>query len=1156
MLLGPGCCHHQSIWRSGWRLDRVPQALARHGVGSACVAKRAKKSLDGGTYGGSGGGPGGKSAGAGSRRKGVAPSAGDGGLPLADTRHPSAKRKNNPPAALAAEGTVRVMPKVEYAYNPHLPPVLRFDQHGGREGGPDALPELIAAAGKRPLTADEQRLLAEHLRKHEPWLEWTGKRERPSFAVDPVALHIHERISAQAILKVAARQDVNKSLFADPEHEYHEAVQFYKHDIDWSNRLILGDSLQVMSSLARREDLAGKVQMIYMDPPYGIKFASNFQPEVGKRDVKDKQEDLTREPEMVRAYRDTWHLGIHSYLSYLRDRLVVAKELLADTGSIFMQISDENLHRVRDVLDEVFGADNAVSVITIRKTTSEGRNYLGATADYLIWYARDITRTKYRTVYLRRSDESDSRYDQALDADGQVRTVQDAESEAARVGEWPLVFRMDNITSSRPSGEGDVKEYVLHGRLCDPGSGTFKSNVAGLNRLASAERLQLSGAGKLNYRRGKADFGVSPVANLWVDISGAVQSRSDPKVYVVQTSTSVIERCMFLTTDPGDLVLDPTCGSGTTAYVAEEWGRRWITTDTSRVAVAIARQRLLTAKFETYKTKGTRPGSDGRSIPDPASGFHYKTVPHITLKSIAQNVALDPIFAKHEPQLEATLKQANAALQKVTEDMRRTVTERLAIKAARGRISDLTDADYRRHLLPGSTHDMVAEMFAKQFRVFERPAPTTKQIRAISDRIPKRAKVGPSSVPPNGIGWEHWQVPFDTWNEWPKPLQDAVTAYRAAWRAKMDEVNACIQASAEQEELVDQPEPVKGVTRVSGPFTVESVQPPEMTLGDVTDRSDDPEFAGSPEELEAFHGESEPVRGVPIVEPKTDLEVANVGTYLDQMFRFIKQDGVRFLNNKQMRWSRLEPLFESASAAAAMGFHAEGRWTEVGQSDSDEDGRANVAVTFGPQYGPVTGAVVVELIRNAHRRGYDHLVVAGFNFDGAAQAEADNRANLKVTVHLAHIRPDINPGMEGLLKETPKPGSGQLFTVFGQPRVTVRESKREEGLYEVEMEGVDVYDPARDEIRSTGAGKVAAWFLDGDYDGITFCVTQAFFPDRSAWEKLQKALNGKDGPIDAERFEAFSGTTSLPFPLGKHRCVAVKVIDPRGNEVMAVERMA
>jgi adenine-specific DNA-methyltransferase len=259
---------------------------------------------------------------------------------VGDYRHKSTTRKNIPPATLAAEGTVPVMPKIEYSYHPRLPPVLRFDATGKA----DKLPELLETARQRKLTDDEVRLLAEALRKHEPWLEWAGKRELPGFAVDPVALHIHERVSAQAILKVAARQDVERSLFADPEQEYHEAVQFYRHDIDWTNRLILGDSLQVMASLARREDLAGKVQMIYIDPPYGIKFASNFQPEVGRRDVKDKETDLTREPEMVKAYRDTWHLGIHSYLSYLRDRLIVARELLADTGSIFVQIGDENVH--------------------------------------------------------------------------------------------------------------------------------------------------------------------------------------------------------------------------------------------------------------------------------------------------------------------------------------------------------------------------------------------------------------------------------------------------------------------------------------------------------------------------------------------------------------------------------------------------------------------------------------------------------------------------------------------------------------------------------------------------------------------------------------------------------------------------------------------
>lgn len=245
---------------------------------------------------------------------------------VSDYRFPEATRKNNPPATIATDGYVPIIPKAEYLYSPRRPPELRFDPTDRA----DELPKLLAKATKEKLTEAEAWTLAEALRVNEPWLEWAGKRETKSFAVDPVALHIHERVSAQAILKVAAREDVNRSLFADPQHGYNEAVQFYKHDVDWSNRLILGDSLQVMSSLARREDLAGKVQMIYFDPPYGIKFGSNFQPEIGKREVKDKEADLTREPEMVKAYRDTWNLGVHSYLAYLRDRLVVGKELLTD----------------------------------------------------------------------------------------------------------------------------------------------------------------------------------------------------------------------------------------------------------------------------------------------------------------------------------------------------------------------------------------------------------------------------------------------------------------------------------------------------------------------------------------------------------------------------------------------------------------------------------------------------------------------------------------------------------------------------------------------------------------------------------------------------------------------------------------------------------
>lgn len=1042
---------------------------------------------------------------------------------MADFRHGGppphgSKRKNNPPAAIAAEGTVRAIPKAEYAYNPHLPPVLRFDQHGKA----DVVNELAAkvAAGK-PLSEDERALAAAAIRAKqggEPWLEWTGKREKPAFTVDPVALHIHERVSAQAILKVAARQDVNKFLFADPQQEYHEAVQFYKHDVDWSNRLILGDSLQVMSSLARREDLAGKVQMIYMDPPYGIKFASNFQPEVGKRDVKDKQEDMTREPEMVRAYRDTWHLGIHSYLSYLRDRLVVAKELLADTGSIFVQISDENLHRVRNVMDEVLGAQNYCGQIVFRKTTGKGGQRLDNTYDLILWFAKRKEQAKYRSLYEHRDIADEDNLRLLAFVDGTTRRMTDEEvNGSVKLPVGCRVFRPNPMTNQRPAQGNDLREYSFEGKRFTPSLGTFRTDLSGLNRMTLANRLVAVG-NSLTSIRYLDDFACKPRNDIWDDTRSG--GYGEDKVYVVQTNSKVIARCMLMTTDPGDLVLDPTCGSGTTAYVAEQWGRRWITTDTSRVAIAIARQRLLTSKFEQYRVKDIEGARDQgiEAGANPGRGFSYKTVPHIQLKNIAQNVALDPIFAKHEPLLEAALKKANVELAKVMPPLKAKLAGKLAAKERTEGKRAVTDADRRRWLLPPECRDRSKEARAKATVDLDLPS------------------------------WQHWEVPFDTDADWPAGLAEAVKAYRAAWRAKMDEVNACIAASAEQEELVDQPEVIRGVVRVTGPFTVEAVQPPEMSLGDVME--DGGEFGGAPEEADGTFA-------IRMVEPKNTLEVANIGAYLDQMFRFIKADGVRFLGNKQMQWSRLEPLFESGGGAAGMGFHAEGRWTTVGETDGDPDGRANVAVAFGPQYGPVTGPVVVDLLRNAHRRGYDHVVIAGFNFDGMAQAEAEGLVNSKVKVHLAHVRPDINPGMAGLLKESPKAGSGQLFTVFGQPRIGVAEQKGEDGKaeYVVTMEGVDLYDPVKDEIRSSGADKVAAWFLDSDYDGRTFCITQAFFPDKGAWEKLAKALNGKDGLIDAERFAALSGTTSLPFPAGKHKCVAVKVIDPRGNEVMAVERL-
>ncbi|HSX78093.1 MAG TPA: hypothetical protein VLQ80_05925, partial [Candidatus Saccharimonadia bacterium] len=460
--------------------------------------------------------------------------------------------------------------------------------------------------------------------------------------------------------------------------------------------------------------------------------------------------------------------------------------------------------------------------------------------------------------------------------------------------------------------------------------------------------------------------------------------------------------------------------------------------------------------------------------------------PHITLRSIAQNTHLDPIFAKHEPILDTRLAACNAALEKVDDSLRSKLQSKLLLKQRSDGRKAITEADRRRWELPRK-----------------------------------------------GGQWQHWQVPFDADPDYPHDLGEAITAYRQAWRAKMDEVNACIAANVEQEELVDQPEISKGIVRVSGPFTVEAVQPAEISLGAVIPERDTSPIGGAPEALdESFADGSD-----------GDTAAKNAEAYLDQMLRLLRLDGVRFPNNKQMRFTRLELLTGQSQL-----LQAEGRWVPEGDEDPDPEGRAEVCVVFGPQYGPVTASQVELAIRAASRGGYDDLVLAAFTFDGPAQAIIEDVTNPRVRVHMAHIRPDVNPSMTGLLKE--QPGS-QLFTVFGQPRTRLEGPDRN-GEYTVVLEGVDIYNPVDNTVTPTGADKVAAWFIDGDYDGRTFCITQAFFPDRTAWDKLSRALKGI---VEPERFAALSGTVSLPFPSGQHKTVAVKVIDPRGNEVMRLHHM-
>jgi adenine-specific DNA-methyltransferase len=528
----------------------------------------------------------------------------------------------------------------------------------------------------------------------DPQLVWRGKDEQDwsDLVVPAPPLYIQEKVHPKVLiddLKRRTEATTDKSLpqfdlFADfnglPSED--AKTEFYQHDAHWSNRMILGDSLQVMASLAEREGLRGKVQCIYFDPPYGIKFNSNFQWSTTSRDVKDGNVDhITREPEQVKAFRDTWRDGVNSYLTYLRDRLAVARDLLAESGSIFVQIGDENVHRVRAVMEEVFGEDNFVSQIAFRTTTGRAGDFLSASSNYLIWFARNRERSKYRPTFQDKSAGSSTEqvYSLMRLSDGSSARMSAAQrKEPSTIQDGARQFRPDNLTSSRPAGENDVRVFSFQSKKFTPGKGTFKTDETGLTHLAKASRLWPTANGTLQYIRYIDDFPVIPFSNVWTDTGTG--SFTDEKVYVVQTGTKVIERCIHMTTDPGDLVLDPTCGSGTSAFVAEQWGRRWITIDTSRVALALARARVMGARYAFYLLADSREGQlkeaqlSGR-IPSESpthgkvrQGFIYERVPHITLKSIANNTEIDVIWEEYQQRLEPLRERLNQVLKQQWEE--------------------------------------------------------------------------------------------------------------------------------------------------------------------------------------------------------------------------------------------------------------------------------------------------------------------------------------------------------------------------------------------------------------------------------------------------------------------------------------------------------
>jgi adenine-specific DNA-methyltransferase len=930
---------------------------------------------------------------------------------VGDFRHAEARRKNNPPAGIAPTYEVRERQTTRYSYDPHL----------------------------------------------DPQLVWAGKAEHTSFEVDVVPLHIHERISTRAILDAVRRpQPPQLDLFGETPLPADQQIEFYRHEVGWANRLILGDSLLVMNSLLIKEGMAGKVQMIYVDPPYGIKYASNFQPRIDRRDVKDKDEDLTHEPEQIKAYRDTWKLGIHSYLTYLRDRLLLARELLSRQRSIFIQINDENLHLVRCLMDEVFGRENFVAVVAFGGLGASGLSVIN---DFLLWYAKSRAQVKYRQLYLSKTVTGTAEQYRYIELRDGTRMPSGAPVSAAANA---LPFQPTSLHTMFAT-TACVYELEHDGRVFrPPHNRQWSTTPDGMQRLKHADRIVVTGATP-RYVRYLCDFPIAELTTVWDDTMGA-----EDKMYAVQTSTKVIERCILMTTDPGDLVFDPTCGSGTTAWCAEKWGRRWITCDTSRVALAIARQRLMTAKFDYYELKDPERG--------PAGGFVYETVPHITLESIARNTEIDAIASKYQPQIDQALAELNRALGKEWKEWEvpREVPHPVWPEEARHA--------HRRLLELKRSGNLGAEKEAE---------PLLETVYRLTGHRWEGLGQVPDPVPPEG---------------WPDEAQAALRRFWELKRRKRQEIDASIQRNAPQEVLYDRPRVVRGVVRVSGPFTVEAIPVPTV---------EDPTEAPIPQ----FEAE----------EARTRISDRG-GDYLTNMVNLLKQQGgVLFPGGKKLELMNIRPL--------NLGYlHAE--------AEAQQNGNGlRVAISFGPQHGPITGIQADEAIRTARRAGYDILILAGFAIEAVAQALTQEVSFHDFSVHFANIAPDVLVG--DLLKTT---RASQIFTVFGQPDVRVE--KHKDGTYRVELRGVDIYDPLTGEAYSTRGEDVAAWFLDTDYDGKTFHICQAFFPgDADAWEKLQRALKAT---IPEEAFEQMRGTVSFPFQPGEHRRIAVKVIDFRGNEVVRV----
>ena len=1058
----------------------------------------------------------------------------------------------------------------------------------------------------------------------DPQLVWRGKDEQDwsDLVVQAPPLYIQEKVHPKVLIDDLLRQtktddkaaDAQFDLFADFNGLPDEArsTDFYQHDANWTNRMILGDSLQVMASLAEREGLRGKVQCIYIDPPYGIKFNSNFQWSTTSRDVKDGNTGhITREPEQVKAFRDTWRDGIHSYLTYLRDRLTVARDLLTESGSVFVQIGDENVHRVRALMDEVFGEDNFISLISIQTTTGFQAEYLGNMSDFIVWYVKDKSSGKSRPPYYRKGfkiGEGNARW--LMFEDFTYRGVSALEKrKQSDIPESAKPYEPDNIIS-----QGRAKEpqtFLFRGKRYDPWdkNSHWKANYPfGMERLARAARIHVA-ENSIRYVRYHTDFEAAVHGNIWTDTGTG--NFTDDKVYVVQTNSKIVERCILMATDPGDLVLDPTCGAGTTAYVAEQWGRRWITIDTSRVALALARARIMGARYPYYLLADSREGrrKSGKwqvvsgeqeklsthpsSLLPPSirQGFVYERVPHITLKSIANNAEIDVIWEKWQETIEPLLKQLNEV------------------------VSDEWRVDSRK------THHSLSHSLAE------------------------------------------WEVPRDLPDQWPPEAAPLHEQFWTARVARQREIDASIAAKADYEYLYDKPYEDKKKVRVAGPFTVESLSPHRVLSVD-----EDDELIDGVAEPEAGYGEEHDfaqmilenlkTAGVQQAHKEDKISFTSMTPWPGDLIcaegRFDSGEWLVVSGQRGGELSTSHSSLTTGEARAAIfigpefgtvsrpdlvqaareagdadfdalitcAFNYDARSSEFDKlgripvlkarmnadlhmaDDLKNTGTGNLFVIFGePDIIVASEEWLVDSFGNRvapydiftlvsgidrlakingldgedlrayaelsrRREVWDYLtdaaggVLDSGEYRGRA-GKAYNGGVSSVAWHCAGLSGGTG-NLRALVNKAGNDNAQEFRALIERLRRDQQNAQRADQITlhspltthhysQVKINGVDVFHPNTGEIRSDNADGIACWFIDTDYNEESFFVRHAYFLGANdPYKALKTTLKAE---INADAWATLNSDTSRPFDKPTSGRIAVKVINHLGDEVMKVFRV-